>query len=270
RARSRGREQPARGADHVSLTQIDRAALVCHDAEAMLHFSRGTERCTVEYEIEYGMPGVSSALDRVIVTTVRDGRPEPSRCTSLPAAMRAYHSVVASHLDEGFALFIGGVTVDEPSPTTFASFPELEKLLDEDLASSETWSVLADAYCQAGDPRGDCIHLERSMVGLTDTSEYLRRKAGVEAVRRARVAHVWGVLRRDAYRVRASFREGLVDKLVLEDELAAPGQPTPALLAALLANPFARFVREISVSHADRREVEAAVRASPRAGRIKL
>jgi hypothetical protein len=104
---------------------------------------------------------------------------------------------------------------------------------------------------------------------VNDVGEYARLKKRVEGARRSRNAHVWGSLGRDAYRVRAVFRDGLVDRLMFPNEVAAPGRPAAELLAIALATPFARFVREVHIP-AGASELAAVIAASPRAGRVEL
>ena len=234
-----------------------------------LQFVRGQERFSIEQEIEYGLPGASAALDHVAVAITRGGRTKRARYSTVDAAARRYHEAILEQLEDGFVLEVDSVSTTS-APATFTPFSELEKLVDDQPDDANNWAVLADAWCEAGDPRGACIRLERSLVGHADVDEYLRRKAQLEASRRIRYAHVWGVLGRDAYRVRAVFRHGLVERFLLVDELGAPGRSTSELLAIAVVGPFARFLRGLEVWSGSLDEAARSIAAHPRSERIAI
>ena len=234
-----------------------------------LQFVRGHERFSIEQEIEYGLPGASAAFDHVSVAITRGGRTKRTRHRTVEAAAREYHEAIVGHLEDGFVFEVDGVSAVS-GPAIFTHCPELEQLVDDQPDDASHWAVLADAWCEVGDPRGTCIQLERALVGHADVDEYLRRKAQLEASRRIRYANVWGVLGRDAYRVRALFRHGLVDAFVLVDELAAPGRSTNELLAVSVTGPFARFLRRLEVRGVSLDEVARSIAAHPRSGRIAI
>jgi len=235
----------------------------------VLRFVRGDERFQIDREIEYGAPGASAAIDHVSVAITARGKTQRRRYSTVDAAARTYHETIAARLDDGFCLEIDGAAVTPAGAAVFASLPELERMVEDD-PTTDHWHVLADAWCAADDPRGACIHAERALLGLGDPAEYVRRKAEAERWRRVRNGHVWGVLGRDAYRLRARFLHGLIDELAFDDELAAPGRPTGELLALALASPFALFTRTIRVAHGDEVRLAGVIAASPRAGRASL
>lgn len=235
----------------------------------MLQFVREGERFGIELEIEYGKPGVSNAHDRISMTVVRGGQTKRTRPKVLEAAARTYHAAIAEQLDAGFVLELDGMPVEASVPATFVALPELERRAEQ-RGDDADWSALADAWSKAGDPRGDCILGQSGLVGVDDVALYMRRKTIVEGSRRIRNAHVWGVLGRDAYRVRATFRKGLVDRFVLRDEICAPGRSTAEVVTTLLASPFSRFARELHVVGGDADELERLVAASPRAGTMTV
>jgi hypothetical protein len=234
-----------------------------------LQFVRGQERFSIEQEIESGLPGASQAFDHVTVAITRGGRTKRTRYNTLDAAARRYHEAIVEQLEDGFVLEVDGASTAS-APASFTPRSELEQLVDDQPDDTNSWSVLADAWCEVGDPRGTCIQLERSLVGHADVDEYLRRKAQVETSRRIRYAHVWGVLGREAYRVRAVFRHGLVERFSLVDELGAPGKSTNELLGIALQGPFARFLRGLEVWSGSQAEAARSIAAHPRSERIAL
>jgi hypothetical protein len=235
-----------------------------------IQLRRNDERLSVELEVELGEPDAEDAADDVALITTRDGKSKRVRYKTLASAMRKLHKAIAAHLDDGLSLEIDGVAVGEPGPASFTPLPELEARVDDDPADDDGWIALGAAWREAGDPRGESIDAERSLQNLADVGEYVRRKARVEAARAVRNAQVWGSLEGDAYRLAASFREGLLEGLVFDHELGAPGPSTGELVAAVLASPFARFVREVRIANADGAEVAEAIAASPRAGRVTV
>ena len=235
-----------------------------------LQFVRAAGRFKIDLEIEHGQPGASAAFDHVAISTTASGKTKRKRYKSLDLATRDYHQAIAAQLDDGFSLEVDNVGVVAPEPARFTPFPELERVVDDEPDNVDHWFALAAAWRGADDPRGECIHFESKLAGLKDPGEFVRRKAQVEAWRRIRNAHVWGVLGRDAYRLRATFRHGLVECFVLADELGAPGRSTCELLSAALVSPFIRFLREVRVGDKNADGIADVLAASAQGSRAKL
>jgi hypothetical protein len=231
---------------------------------------RGHERFSIEQEFELGLPGASAAYDHVGVTITRGGRPKRTRYTSLEAAAHKFHGAILEQLDDGFVLEVEGVSTSSTEPVTFTSLPPLEQRVDDHPDVLEHLLALADAWCAVADPRGECIQHERTLVGQANVDEYLRHKKKVEASRRIRFKHVWGALGREGYRVRATFANGLVERLTLEDETAAPGRSTNELLAIALASPYARFLRRVDVLNGNEDDVAQLLANHPRSRQIEI
>ncbi len=173
------------------------------------------------------------------------------------AAYRAFHRDIAARKAAGYVLAVDGIAVD-PGSSTFASFPELERAIDDDPDDETSWAVLADAWSDAGDPRGACIHAERALVGIAEPSVFMANKRAAVDAHRARVAALFGPLGADDYRVQIEFRRGLVATIKLEDEHAARGRPTEELIARVLDNPFARFAHALELRNAEHDTIAAA------------
>jgi hypothetical protein len=162
------------------------------------------------------------------------------------AALRAYHDEVGRRLAAGWRLTIDDVPIepvrDQPD---YATLRELEAAVLAEPDNETAWSVLGDAWAQAGDPRGECILLSRG-TALSDPAEFMRRKAGMLPMIRQRTSLFFGPFGDDAYRVSAKFSGGLVDAVELADEDLAPGRPTSILLEQILTSPFACFLSVLS------------------------
>ncbi len=177
----------------------------------------------------------------------------PRRFASRSKALAAFHEAMHEAHDEGFVLEHEGVPLSPPGETTFGSFPELEAAVDIEIdlarpVDEDALLVLGDAWATAGDPRGEALLGERILSGtVTDPAEFMRRKKSLAVSRGVCDAHVLGSLGADAYRVQVKLQRGLVFGLELHLETGAPGRTTAQLVTELLANPFARFVRELSI-----------------------
>jgi hypothetical protein len=173
------------------------------------------------------------------------------------AAYGAFHRDIAARKAAGYVLAVDGIAV-APGSSTFASFPELERAIDDDPDDETSWAVLADAWSDAGDPRGACVHAERALVGIADPNVFMANKRAAADAHRARVAALFGPLGADDYRVQIEFRRGLVAAIKLDDEHAARGRPTQELIAQILGNPFARFAHKLEIRNAEHDAISAA------------
>jgi len=173
------------------------------------------------------------------------------------AAYSAFHREIATRKSAGYALAVDGIAVG-PGTYTFASVPELERAIDDDPDDETSWDVLADAWSDAGDPRGACVHAERALVGIADPSVFMANKRAAAEAHRARAAALYGPLGADDYRVQLEFRRGLVATIKLADEHAARGRPTEELIATVLGNPFARFAHALELRNAEHDAIAAA------------
>lgn len=193
-------------------------------------------------------PGDRETADYVEVTITRGQKTERTRHGAWGPAWQRYYRAIAKQQAAGFALELDGIAVAPPPDTRFTTFAELERMVDDDLDNEDYWLVLGD---DAGDPRGECIHAGRVLHGASDPGQFMQRKKAGERARHLRDAHVFGALGHDGYRLRATYRNGLIDTLTLQDEPYTTGRSTRELLSTVLANPFARFARELVLQDAD-------------------
>lgn len=170
-----------------------------------------------------------------------------SRFPDRSSAVVAFHNLVSDLVHQGYRIARDGAPLSltghavANNPVTTA--PELEARIVADEATDCDWSVLADLWTQAGDPRGEWIHLDP----LRRTLPPQRVKRFMRSAIRSRNLVLFGPLGADAYRVGVEFKRGLADRVELNYEEAAPGRPTHELVALVLANPFTRFIRELVV-----------------------
>jgi len=148
------------------------------------------------------------------------------------AADRALHAAVAKYQ----------ARVSDPpavaSTHRFTSFPELERVVEDQPDDPAALDVLADAWLDAGDPRGACV-----------------RTGNVQDARDA-IANALGD---EAYRVSVEVRNGLVAAIFLNDERGVSRRSTRDVLATLLAHPFARFLHWLAIRNAPRDALAAAL-----------
>lgn len=173
------------------------------------------------------------------------------RISSRVVAMRAYHDHILALQSEGFTPIVDGLAVGRPGEVTFVERPALEAAIDDDPTDAASWDVLADAWAQAHDPRGECMLLARANQQVKDPAEFLANKRAADGARRVRDAELFGALGSDGYRIRPTYVRGMLDRVEVRDEQCAPGRPTRELLATLLAHPLARFLRELVLIDVD-------------------
>ncbi len=200
----------------------------------------------------------------------------PRRFTDDAKAYVAFHEAMHEAFAEGYMLEHDGVPIAPAPAATFRAFPELEAPIEaeNDLtrpADEDALLVLGDAWASAGDPRGDALLGERVLgPGMTDPAEFMRQKKLLGASRAVRDAHVLGSLGADAYRVQAKYQRGLVFAIELHLERGAIGRATAELVSELLANPYARFVRELSINACDPSVVRAIGRSGAPLRKVEL
>lgn len=209
-----------------------------------LHFSRDRKRWTIEARDRDDGQGKGVPDGWHIATTEDDpGRFHKSKVQ----AWAAMHRAVRAQLDAGWMYEADGIPLQTAATSPIVPCATLEQQVESAPDDDRAAALLADAWTQAGDPRGELMSLDRGLRGLTNPSQFMERKKAMRAAEAARNAHVLGPLGHDAYRVRLKFRRGLVDVVALPDELAAPGRPTHELVRHILVSPFARFLRELVV-----------------------
>ena len=180
-------------------------------------------------------------------------------------AFSALHRGVAAAQRDGYTLVIDGVEV-APADPVFAPQPELEARVHQRPDDLEAWSVLTDAWLEAGDSRG-VLAIEAAPTG--DPAEFMRRREASEKARVAAIGSLYAPLGDDGYRMRPVFRRGVVDELRVDLESQAPGRPCGELVEHLLGHPMGRFVREIIAVRAPGDQVSRAIgRIQPDALRV--
>ena len=193
-----------------------------------------------------------------------DGRQARSRTFvhDEDGAYSALHRGVAAAQRGGYALVIDGVEV-AAADSPFAPQPELEARVLAMPDDMEAWSVLTDAWLEAGDPRG-VLAIEAAPTD--DPAEFMRRREASQRARVAAIGSLYAPLGDDGYRMRPVFRRGLVDELRVDLEAQAPGRPCGELVEHVLGHPMGRFVRELIAVRAPGDQVPRAIaRTQPEA-----
>ncbi len=227
----------------------------------VLRFINGNSVLTVEFQIRDNPTEDGGDRDYSWeLTTILDGERKHRRFAADANAFRVFHSTIAEHQAAGFVLGIDGVEV-RPVTASFEAFPELEAAIDADLKDQNAWGLLAEAWISAGDPRGQCVMLDRGQQNLTDPVPFLKQRKASGPAHALRAGVLYGPLDRDGYRIAAKFRHGLVDVLQFDHEQHVMGRATGELIERVMANPFARFVRELKVIGAPGAQVVDALAA---------
>jgi hypothetical protein len=216
----------------------------------MPRFADGPSRCSINLSRKNKSSGGVDFTVPVLNITDDQGTRKQEFPKGTDAAMRVFHDEVMKRLAAGWRLLIDEVPVEPQPAARYTAFPELEHLVEAEPADDDAWGVLGDAWTEAGDPRGECVLVART-VHNTDAAAFMRQKAAAEPALRIRNSELFGPFEDDAYRVRTKFVRGLVDTVELIDERHAPGRPTHQLLEQVLTNPFARFLTRLTIGGPD-------------------
>jgi hypothetical protein len=193
---------------------------------------------------------IATEYSRLVVTKL-GAKPKRTRHVTSEELWRAFHAEIAKRAASGYAIEVEGTAVAAYEPRAFTSFPELERAVIADPHDDACWNVLADAWLDTNDPRGESVHAERALRGITDPDEFMARKHAIADARSLRATQLYGPLGADAHRVRVKFERGMVSAISLDAERCAPGRSTGELLALVLGNPFARFARSLELHELD-------------------
>jgi hypothetical protein len=227
----------------------------------VLRFINGNRVLTVEFKIRDNHTEDGGDRDYSWeLTTILDGERNHRRFATDANAFHVFHTMIEAHQSAGFVLGIDGCEV-RPVTASFEAFPELEATIDADLRNQNALRILAEAWVSVGDPRGQCVMLDRGQKNLTDPVAFLNQRKASRPAHELRVGVLYGPLGRDGYRVAVKFRHGLVDILQFEHEQHVIGRATGELIELVMANPFARFVRELKVIGSAGAEVVEALAA---------